>query len=850
MRRKIKKEIKGIIQTMSMAHEHVLFLLKKKYIAEVNDLLSQCQDCAAHIGESIEKSEGMDTKAVSYLETYCEYLYKMSRMIDRKKIPGIKRQLDDCLKQVQYEIDEVISLDKLKIVFMPYKASMWDCMESVWEAADADEECDAYVVPIPYYERNDKGGAEKLCYEGDIFPADVPITSYEDFSLDKERPDIIYIHNPYDGNNYVTSVHPDYYTENLKKYTDELVYIPYYILGGGGMPDSHRCLPSYQYIDKIIVQDEDKKESMLDFVPEEKIVAIGCPKVDRLLKLDRKKQEILEHEIPQEWREKIAGKKVILFNISITGILNNKRYAMKKIRYVLSCFENRDDVVLLWRPHPLVEATLKSMRPELYGEYMEIKDSFVRKGEGILDETGDAGIAAVVADAYLGENSSSLVHYFGVLGKPVMYIDWTILEDMRRDRDYLNFNTYFQEGDFIFFVPLNEDFAHYLYRMDLRNGVIETVMTFPGSVDNTYGCYFGIKKVQNKIVLVPHNTEDIYVYDIEKNQGIKLTLSESRGKRMLFDEAVEYGGKVFLLPRCYPAIVSLDVQNLEIQEFKECVIPFLQEDRTKQMFHWAYFHKEQNIYMTSCNDSRILIFNMEDGTYEIKKIGDYPYGYYRLTYDGEYFWLAAYKKNHIIRWDEISGKTRLYTYPIKNAPSNEGVYYSSLIDNKEEIIVCYAFSAEIIIINKKTGEYRLCKEIEFALDRINLEAAYEWGGFAFAHYLDNENVVMFNGGNCSVNIWNLSTNQWTSYPCRLTLNEMKNIEKEKIEKYWVSKGIPYNISESIVTIPMFIDYIWNNVADIFKCTYKCYQRMGNSFTIGVKIYENIKRTTVHNDFKL
>ena len=57
MRRKIKKEIKGIIQTMSMAHEHVLFLLKKKYIAEVNDLLSQCQDCAAHIGESIEKSE-------------------------------------------------------------------------------------------------------------------------------------------------------------------------------------------------------------------------------------------------------------------------------------------------------------------------------------------------------------------------------------------------------------------------------------------------------------------------------------------------------------------------------------------------------------------------------------------------------------------------------------------------------------------------------------------------------------------------------------------------------------------------------------------------------------------------
>ena len=489
MRRKIKKEIKGMIQTMSAAHEHVLFLLENKRIAEANDLLSQCQDCAAHIGDSIEKSEGMDTKAVSYLETYCEHLYKMSRMIDRKKLSGIKRQLDGCLRQTEYEIDEVIPLDKLKIAFMPYKASMWDCMESVWEAADADEECDAYVVPIPYYERNEQGGAEKFCYEGDIFPADVPITSYEDFSLDKERPDIIYIHNPYDGNNYVTSVHPDYYTENLKKYTDELVYIPYYILGEGGMPDSHRSLPSYQYIDKIIVQDEDKKESMLDFVPEEKIVAIGCPKVDRLLKLDKKKQEILEHEIPQEWREKIAGKKVILFNISITGILNNKRYAMKKIRYVLSCFEDRDDVVLLWRPHPLIEATLKSMRPELYGEYMEIKDSFVRKGKGILDETGDAGIAAVVADAYLGENTSSLVHYFGVLGKPVMYINWMVEEDTRKDRDFLWFNTYIKQDDHLLFTSLKEGFAHNLYRLDLQWGTINKVMSLPGTPDYMWACY-------------------------------------------------------------------------------------------------------------------------------------------------------------------------------------------------------------------------------------------------------------------------------------------------------------------------------------------------------------------------
>ena len=36
------------------------------------------------------------------------------------------------------------------VVFMPYKSSMWDCMESVWQAACEDSDCVPYVVPIPY----------------------------------------------------------------------------------------------------------------------------------------------------------------------------------------------------------------------------------------------------------------------------------------------------------------------------------------------------------------------------------------------------------------------------------------------------------------------------------------------------------------------------------------------------------------------------------------------------------------------------------------------------------------------------------------------------------------------------
>ena len=64
-----------------------------------------------------------------------------------------------------------------------------------------------------------------------MYPDYVPITKYDEYDFEGRRPDMIYIHNPYDNNNYVTSVHPFFYSGNLKKFTDKLVYIPYFVLG-------------------------------------------------------------------------------------------------------------------------------------------------------------------------------------------------------------------------------------------------------------------------------------------------------------------------------------------------------------------------------------------------------------------------------------------------------------------------------------------------------------------------------------------------------------------------------------------------------------------------------------------
>ena len=117
-----------------------------------------------------------------------------------------------------------------EVVFLPYKASMWDALESIWDAACKDPDCDAYVVPIPYYDKNQDGSFGQMHYEGELYPDYVPIVRYDKFNLAEHQPDMIFIHNPYDESNYVTSVHPFFYSVNLKRYTDCLVYVPYFTL--------------------------------------------------------------------------------------------------------------------------------------------------------------------------------------------------------------------------------------------------------------------------------------------------------------------------------------------------------------------------------------------------------------------------------------------------------------------------------------------------------------------------------------------------------------------------------------------------------------------------------------------
>jgi len=317
---------------------------------------------------------------------------------------------------------------KKEIFFLPYQASMWDSLESVWKATREDENCIAYVMPIPYCDRNPDGSVREWHCERDKFPPYVPTLDWKQVDLKAIHPDVIYFHNPYDNINFITSVESRYYSYNLRECTDKLIYIPYFILEEPCTVEGIEhfiTTPGVVNADKVIVQSEAMRDIYIDVLTkrtnqhdraywEARISGAGSPKIDKVLTSEKE-----DFEMPEKWLKLIQGKKVILYNTSVGATLTNAVKVCDKLRYVFDFFRNRDDVVLWWRPHPLMKSTLHSMKPQFEAEYIALEKQYIEEGFGIYDDSPDLYRAICWSDAYYGDGSSVLSLY-RVTGKPMM----------------------------------------------------------------------------------------------------------------------------------------------------------------------------------------------------------------------------------------------------------------------------------------------------------------------------------------------------------------------------------------------------------------------------------------------
>lgn len=304
------------------------------------------------------------------------------------------------------------------MVFLPYKASMWDCLESIYLAAAADTETAVYVIPIPFAEKNPDGSIRDWQYEGKQFPGIVPIVDWREINLMRLQPEAIFIHNPFDDANTVTTVDARYYTPRLKACTRKLVFVPYFVTGGNVYPELV-VAPAYHTADHVICENEGDKAKFEQFYPwgpppADKFLPLGSPKFDKVRTDTR-----AAYPLPPAWAQLLSGRHSVLYNVTLVAVLHNSAHFLPKLRWVLEKFREQKEVVLWWRPHPLLLSTLTSMRPGLVEEYLSLVQSYREAGWGIYDDTPDLHRAIAWTDGYYGDYGS-MVWLMQAAGKPVL----------------------------------------------------------------------------------------------------------------------------------------------------------------------------------------------------------------------------------------------------------------------------------------------------------------------------------------------------------------------------------------------------------------------------------------------
>lgn len=695
MRRFQKKQLLEIMMDLHTLHQDCKEHMEQKAYEAVCNILSDCQDFAIQIGEAIDKIEGEGTAAVAHLEHYCESIYRIS--IHYKTVSPYKayKSLETDLKKAELAIEHLT--EKIEAVFLPYKASMWDSLESVWQTADADPNCEAYVIPIPYYDKNADGSFGKEHYEGDKYPDYVPITDYNDYNYEGHHPDVIFIHNPYDQYNNVTSIHPFFYSKNLKKFTDLLVYIPYYSTSGGMSVAQRQCI-AYYYVDYIVMQSEKYRKFFEADLPDEKFLPFGSPKFDKAVNICKNPLEP-----PEAWKGKLAGKTVYFYNTSIAGMLGNTPVFLKKMEYVFRCFAGKKDVCLLWRPHPLLEPTFDSMRSEYRPIYDALKRYFLESDVGIYDDTTDMMNAIAISDVYIGDAGTSVVSLFGIMGKPIVILN-NHIDCEPRENDWKGeiIKSFFPYGNHKWMITQGNKLYHadhdsykYHYCYDL--------------CDYAYGTYYSyVINIRGKDYVCPVNAQNILVVN-DREVEEKIELEHCLEQKGIFFSAIGCDNYLFLIPKKYPAIVKYDTVSGRIDYYREHLDIFRGAERGE---NGGYCVQNGYLFLGSPIDNRVLAIHAKTGTEQILTINaNTTCGCFRLISDGTYLWSLPYSGNVVIRWNPENGETREYTdvppglqcrHPILGYEQMEKPFSRAAFCG-DYVYLTPGWSNMYVRLNKKTG---------------------------------------------------------------------------------------------------------------------------------------------------
>ena len=291
------------------------------------------------------------------------------------------------------------------ILFCPYKEEMWDSMKTIYDYFK-DTDVHTGIMPIAYYSLTN-GRMNDITIEFKEYSHGFPM-------MLKQKWDIIVFHYQYDNMNNVTR--PVLYSNELKAFCKHLVLVPYAVVGGR-LPELDEVLyAGTRNSDLVICETEEQAKRSNELLKGQpnwngECVGWGSAKYDMV--------ELAE--IPNEWKEKAEGRKVILLQTSLTPYLKN-RNKLNQIESIVNTYAGNDKVCLIWRPHPLMIDTIKAHHKEELRRYLSIVEIMKKSKKDIFDETPAPESSIKFADEMISD-ASSMIFLWNKTGKKLKRLE-------------------------------------------------------------------------------------------------------------------------------------------------------------------------------------------------------------------------------------------------------------------------------------------------------------------------------------------------------------------------------------------------------------------------------------------
>lgn len=457
--------IRQLLSSLRELHKHIEIYVLQDIGAyqDAMSLLMNCQDAAIAIGTAIENEHGEGHPTVALLEQYCEKIFEFYTFLNDVSAGNSDNENDcrsgdnsndenscssgyngndndgnDCnnaknvsitLKSELTSINQQLELivdsyvkdgKKRKIIFLPTNTSEWEGMNTLYRQMSQDTQNDIYVMPVPYAERDHNGNPVGNAEIDDDLPThidpSIAILDFRKFDFTHNHPYSLVIADPFDEYESAKTVLPFFYSENLAKYGDELIFCHTYDLDDiesedlKSLENVKRIVksPGVMYSDLVYVPNENMRDVYLQVLKElyddessaneitenywnQKIQIVAS---DESMKSDSEPNSMSGNNVPR--------KKRMLFYTSISDIYTYKDKAMEWIEDSLKTFAGSNEKVdVIWIREDELKDNIRKVFPDGIERFTDIEKQFTANGGAIA--TYEESISEIQkADAFYG----------------------------------------------------------------------------------------------------------------------------------------------------------------------------------------------------------------------------------------------------------------------------------------------------------------------------------------------------------------------------------------------------------------------------------------------------------------